>query len=268
MSHAVLLLITNTDNKFAWDEMMRPYQEEALPKYREKKIAVPAGERKADMLSALHAAEESNAKDKDENIDWIRKCIHEEDYEEFAEEYHGYRQDEEGNWYYEHNPDARWDWWVVGGRWPNKLKTKDGRAVDVAKVKDIKESCLKDLHTYAVLTKDEWYERSKLGWWAVSYVDKDSQCMCAPEYITQKELQTLEEDKWIGDKYKEAVLTHINHLYVPKNNRYELPEGTEVPSEVMEIDFFREISWKHDFYDRFIKDLDPETYLVMIDYHI
>lgn len=273
MSHAVLLMITNTSNPHAWDEMMEPYEEDAEPQYREKKIEYPAAERDKEMSRvladarklALEHPEDEKCK---QELEWIEEMIRDKNYDEFAMDYHGYQQDEGGNWYYEHNPNARWDWWVVGGRWSNMIETKDGKEVDVAKVKDIEESCLKDLHTYAVLTKDGWYERSKLGWWAVSYIDKDSECMCAPEYIPAKDVEELEEDKWIGDKYKEKVLTHINHLYIRKDDGYELWEGVEVPSEVMEIDFFREVAWKQAFYERFIKDLDPETYLVVIDYHI
>lgn len=276
MSHAVLLMITNTSNPHAWDEMMEPYEESAKPQYRKKEIVVKAADRKANMLEALHDAEESLAKHKEESvieqerahISWIRKCIHEEEYEEFANEYHSYLQDEDGNWYYECNPHARWDWWMLGGRWPNMLKTKDGKEVDVAKVKDIEPDCLKNLHTYAVMKDGKWFERAKMGWWAITYVDDDSECMCAPEYITKKQLEEFEKDDWVGEKYKEQVLTHINHLYVLKDDRYELPEGLEVPDELMKVDFFREAAWRQSYYERFIKDLDPETYLVIIDYHI
>ena len=148
------------------------------------------------------------------------------------------------------------------------IKTKDGKKVDIAKVKDIDPDCLKNLHTYAVMKDGEWLERAKMGWWAITYLDDDSECMCAPEYITKEYLEEFEKDDWVGEKYKEQVLTHINHLYILKDDRYELPEGLEVPDELMKIDFFREAAWRQSYYERFIKDLDPETYLVMIDYHI
>ena len=55
MSHASLLMITDTSNPHAWDEMMAPYEEAAKPQYRKKEIAVKAEDRKANMLDALHA---------------------------------------------------------------------------------------------------------------------------------------------------------------------------------------------------------------------
>lgn len=37
-------------------------------------------------------------------------------FEAYCEEYCGYIQNDEGEWGYTHNPNAKWDWWVIGGR--------------------------------------------------------------------------------------------------------------------------------------------------------
>ena len=37
-------------------------------------------------------------------------------FEDYCEEYCGYIQNGEGEWGYTHNPNAKWDWWVIGGR--------------------------------------------------------------------------------------------------------------------------------------------------------
>jgi hypothetical protein len=44
----------------------------------------------------------------------------------FAKEYHGYKQRdaEKGRYGYWENPNKKWDWWVVGGRWTGMLKAK------------------------------------------------------------------------------------------------------------------------------------------------
>lgn len=45
---------------------------------------------------------------------------HKKDYstiEDFARDYYGYHQNEEGKWGRMTNPNAKWDWWSVGGRW-------------------------------------------------------------------------------------------------------------------------------------------------------
>jgi hypothetical protein len=38
-------------------------------------------------------------------------------FEEYVKDWHGGTQDEDGNWGHTHNPNAKWDWWQVGGRW-------------------------------------------------------------------------------------------------------------------------------------------------------
>lgn len=45
--------------------------------------------------------------------------------------------DEEGNIISTHNPDSKWDYYQIGGRWNNMLLTKSGERVNFAKIKDI-----------------------------------------------------------------------------------------------------------------------------------
>lgn len=47
--------------------------------------------------------------------------------DEFAENYCGYeRDDETGKYGYWENPNKKWDWWVIGGRWRGMLRIKEG----------------------------------------------------------------------------------------------------------------------------------------------
>ena len=46
-------------------------------------------------------------------------------FEEYMREYHGYIL-ENGVWGSYTNPNSKWDWWVVGGRWSGHLKLKEG----------------------------------------------------------------------------------------------------------------------------------------------
>lgn len=46
---------------------------------------------------------------------------------EYAEDYQGWTQ-HEGAYGYWHNPNAKWDWWVVGGRWAGQFPIKAGEA--------------------------------------------------------------------------------------------------------------------------------------------
>jgi hypothetical protein len=66
-----------------------------------------------------------------------------------------------------YNPDSKWDWYEVGGRWAEQLiKNKTGQMVDVCSKADLDLN--HDFTTFAVVTPDgQWHERGKMGWWAV-----------------------------------------------------------------------------------------------------
>lgn len=61
-----------------------------------------------------------------------------ESFEDFLRRWYGYDYNEElkacG---YFCNPNAKWDWWEIGGRWHNELRLKQGEKCDQAQLKDI-----------------------------------------------------------------------------------------------------------------------------------
>lgn len=62
-----------------------------------------------------------------------------ETFEKYVEEYEGYKRRDAkmGRYGYWDNPNKKWDWWIIGGRWSGSLITKDGSVVNAAKKKDI-----------------------------------------------------------------------------------------------------------------------------------
>jgi hypothetical protein len=44
--------------------------------------------------------------------------------DEYAEDYHGSRDEKTGKFGYWENPNRKWDWWQIGGRWRGLLKVK------------------------------------------------------------------------------------------------------------------------------------------------
>jgi hypothetical protein len=64
------------------------------------------------------------------------------------------------------NPKAKWDWWVVGGRWPGFIEGKDIGPVSALLAED---------PPFAIMTPDgEWHEKGELGWWG-SVSDEDAE---------------------------------------------------------------------------------------------
>lgn len=94
------------------------------------------------------------------------------------EEYGDGEFDKEMNDYgYWENPNAKWDWYVIGGRWSNNVLLKNDGRCDFAKLKDINfgvdnKRYVKNIRlrnskhrTFALITPDgKWYEKGQMGW--------------------------------------------------------------------------------------------------------
>lgn len=66
-----------------------------------------------------------------------------------------------------YNPQSKWDWYVIGGRWSGSL-TDDGR--DIFPLIDLK----RDWSVYSIITPDgEWRSKGDMGWFAMSSNEKE-----------------------------------------------------------------------------------------------
>jgi hypothetical protein len=100
----------------------------------------------------------------------------------------------------QYNPDSKWDWWVVGGRWSGIYRAfalnddwdENWDLIDVGKLratlhvtKDLyakagwEEEALPDgatTPTYAVVTPNgDWFGRGSMGWFGISHCDTDEE---------------------------------------------------------------------------------------------
>ena len=90
---------------------------------------------------------------------------------------------------YMENPNAKWDWHQLGGRWTGFFKIKtdslelavvgEGGLMTPPAEKGCADQCLKGLidfeamkssdrliETFAVIKDGKWYEKGQMGWWA------------------------------------------------------------------------------------------------------
>lgn len=65
-------------------------------------------------------------------------------FEEYLKKYHGYSLDgehsqltEDGKFFHYTNPNKKWDWWTIGGRWNNKLISKTEGAVNQCRLSEL-----------------------------------------------------------------------------------------------------------------------------------
>lgn len=110
----------------------------------------------------------------------------------------------EGSYISQYNPDSKWDWWVVGGRWSDTFESVPNAGETFTKVKELIQkqnnsaftdvgddlrnniATVEDLLTlneetfedvampFAVVTEDGWYESGKMGWWGQVRDGEDS----------------------------------------------------------------------------------------------
>ncbi len=108
-------------------------------------------------------------------------------FEEFVPDWSSAEIRSDGRAYRHTNPNAKWDWWKIGGRWTGLLKLKPGAqgelgtpglftsaaepgTADQARIGDVDTEAMATagapLRTFAIVKDGQWFERGKMGWFA------------------------------------------------------------------------------------------------------
>ena len=100
----------------------------------------------------------------------------------FASDWHGMSEEPDGRggvmYGYWENPDAKWDWWVEGGRWHDWAVETLGFVSGM--VSDLKTM---EFTTHAVVTPDgEWHEVGSMWWFGLSSETEDDVDRWESEY--------------------------------------------------------------------------------------
>lgn len=98
-------------------------------------------------------------------------------FEEFCREWHGAEPRDDGRYGYEENPNRKWDWWVIGGRWNGKLITTN-------KLKPNADECRINQLDFTAITGEDLQKREKF--W-LKYVE-----------LSLTGNVAAEKDKWFG----------------------------------------------------------------------
>lgn len=215
-------------------------------------------------------------------------------FEEFMRDWCGYNERDEktgryGSWV---NPNAKWDWYQIGGRWFGQLKVKDiaeafvyckkGEPSLLCEDKKYPEFCfdickVKDLDT-------EWYEKQKERkidefMREVEKTRNDPESVTDSYFIEKRlfdfGLAKQKEGKLvISDFTREDLLNKLGGSF--DFSTYAVIEKDGTWHEQGTMGWFgmdnstpeKRESWYDGFMKQFITDEDPETILVMVDCHI
>lgn len=201
--------------------------------------------------------------------------------EEFIKDYFGYEFCEEKNAYgYWENPNAKWDWYVVGGRWMGSFLIKEENYGESGRPGTFNNEIPNTPKGY------RWVDYCKVS------------DVCWDKMVEVKKFELLEKEDEDGDLWE--ILTDDNH---PKHREYSFwtaeyyrtkyknkenyillntifstyavisPDGKwNAPGEMGWFGFSSESNedannFTNEFYDKFIKP-NMDKYIILVDCHI
>ena len=162
--------------------------------------------------------------------------------------------DKAGNLYATYNPDARWDYWIEGGRWNGLLRLKDGTRANSAKIQDID------------FTLDQEEYKRALRFWDIIVDHKPL------EPDEEKPFQFWKEEyyrEYFGDRetyarrmaqFSTAAVVTSDGIWCERGTVGWFGCSDETPEEAQD--------WDDNFLQHFIEGEDPATTITIVDCHI
>lgn len=237
MSHYAVTIIHKQNQNI--EDLLAPYQENNMGDCPKQHLEFVD---RMDELKKLY----KKYKEEDQTLeDYARECGYE------------WNKEEQSYGYYE-NPNAKWDWYEIGGRWNNSLRTKDKKRVNSELIKNIDFSMDKEVYNkhirfwelyiekgYDNLTKEE---KEEIGF--VFY--KES-------YFTNR-YKTKEEYAEIMASFSTFAVITPDGEWHEKGDMGWFGFSSETDEE--------SVKWDKSFYNSFIKDTKEDYVITIVDCHI
>lgn len=208
-------------------------------------------------------------------------------FDKFMKEYHDEEPDTKtGRYGFWRNPKAKWDWFQLGGRWSGFLKLKNGQNGILGSRSLLDESpddrkgradiaLFRDIDWDSMVNR-ELGERAR-RFWILHVVKKLGEELTNEDEKFMADFDPIPlEPQVFGAQYNNNIETYVAAMeltYVPwsvidQNGKwFEHSEmgwwGMSTPNEEE-----NKGRWNLGFFDRFLKDLPPETTISIVDCHI
>ncbi len=136
----------------------------------------------ADIASAIHRLELIISRGEPlydiakcrENLEQLRRMTPEQKYADRIKHHEYFN--ECGEPISTYNPDSKWDWYVIGGRWDGWVNGKETSAessTDNTATTD--QVIARGKIPHAIITPDgRWHERGQMGWWATLITENEN----------------------------------------------------------------------------------------------
>lgn len=262
MSHYTVAVISRTGTEEEVAELLAPFDEsiEFEPYiHRTKEQIIEDGRKHHE--ETLKQIQEFD-KDKLINIltnpgyNWYRRILNANTDEEFYEiEAYEDMLGEDGNEYSTYNPDSKWDWWEIGGRWGKSLRDYDGEYHNTLKIANWDYNYI-DLEDIAY--RSRFWEIAVEG--AERTEEEKSKFMpwYKPEYYIEK----------YGNKsnYIKSMITFSTYALLTPDGEW-LEPGKMGWWGMSSADPVDEGKWERDF-TSLIDTFDKNMYITIVDCHI
>jgi DNA-binding transcriptional MerR regulator len=159
-------------------EAMAPYDESlTVAPYVSYSLAKARIELKADITRLERIIEQRtsgyNLEKCRESLEQLRETSPEDKYRDYVA--HHERFNAKGQPTSTYNPNSKWDWYVIGGRWDGWINDRDSSQEAVAdNIASTSEAVQRNRIPHALLTPDgEWHEHGQMGWWGVMLTENE-----------------------------------------------------------------------------------------------
>lgn len=288
MSHFTVLAIVRKNSHLTVETLMEPYCEgnEVEPYVAKTKAQLIASEiQRTEKLRRSHAAALRLSKDEYSaiaekeglygNYDRVREDLPEERasvdltdeeavFRLVEEDYDG-ELNEDGDLISTYNPDSKWDWYEVGGRWEGQLLLKTGAPVDAAPAGLVDWDAMFSPDPADVAKSEAFWDEYVLGKIPEGVEDADKYLYGKFGFVFYRPEYYLE---FYGTKEEYVRRMGLWSTYAVVDE-----EGWHEPGE---MGWFgcsgataeSKKKWEDEFRARFIDTLDPEDRVCVIDCHI
>lgn len=220
MSHFVTAVISTSNDESAISGMLAPYDENLhVPTYTEytkqefikellkSRTNYATKGPYADYIKNPNEYIKKN-KNNSGHIEFITKTFPkilkmsgEELYQRKIKEYNPEKIGSNGEILSNYNPNSKWDWYEIGGRWNKPLLLYNGKMTNSARIlkidwKRMKEKAKSAFSIWAVLDNTGWHEPGNMGWWGISSAEP------------------ADESKWSINWEKTFITTENKNKYI------------------------------------------------------
>ena len=160
-------------------EVMEPYFEHADA---EPYVCYTLEQAAADLASTIHRLELIISRNEPhydiekcrQQLDQLRAMTPQQKYEEYLRCQEHFN--DKGEPVSTYNPDSKWDWFVIGGRWDGWINDLDTSCESLADNTALTEEVIaRDKIPHAIITPDgQWHERGQMGWWAMLLTENEN----------------------------------------------------------------------------------------------